>query len=213
MPSSRLTPLQRDVLREFFRREQRFFLTGGAALAGFHLGHRETDDLDLFTASNVLDEGRQVLQQVADTLGAILEVLSDGRAHKRLLVRRGSESIKVDLVQDPHQLLAKVVIDDLVRVDPAEEIAANKLTTILSRSEIRDIVDLKALEAAGSSLEEALQRAMEKDRGLTPGRLVEILSEIRIGDDARIPGGEPAPELRRYLESLIDRLARLAFPR
>lgn len=44
-----LTDLQRDLLREFFAREQRLFLTGGAALAGFYLHHRKTEDLDLFT--------------------------------------------------------------------------------------------------------------------------------------------------------------------
>jgi hypothetical protein len=44
--SSRLDPFQQELLAAFFAREQRFFLTGGAALAGFHLGHRETRDLD-----------------------------------------------------------------------------------------------------------------------------------------------------------------------
>lgn len=48
-PSSRLTRLQVEVLAAFFEREQRFYLTGGAALAGYHLGHRETHALDLFT--------------------------------------------------------------------------------------------------------------------------------------------------------------------
>jgi len=41
---SKLTALQKDVLDAFFQRERGFFLTGGAALAGFHLGHRTTDD-------------------------------------------------------------------------------------------------------------------------------------------------------------------------
>lgn len=45
----RLTPLQREILERFFARQSGFFLTGGGALAGFHLGHRETHDLDLFT--------------------------------------------------------------------------------------------------------------------------------------------------------------------
>jgi hypothetical protein len=48
-PRSSLTPLQRDLLDAFFARERRFFLTGGAALAGFYFGHRTTDDLDFFT--------------------------------------------------------------------------------------------------------------------------------------------------------------------
>ncbi len=47
MTSSKLTTLQHEFLDAFFQRESRFFLTGGAALAGFYLGHRETHDLDL----------------------------------------------------------------------------------------------------------------------------------------------------------------------
>ncbi|MCC6897497.1 MAG: hypothetical protein IT377_00905 [Polyangiaceae bacterium] len=39
---SSLTPFQRDLVVEFFARERRFFLTGGAALAGFYFGHRAT---------------------------------------------------------------------------------------------------------------------------------------------------------------------------
>ena len=46
---SQLTELQELVLRAFFERERSFYLTGGAALAGYHLRHRETTDLDLFT--------------------------------------------------------------------------------------------------------------------------------------------------------------------
>ena len=46
--ASQLTALQSALLDAFFRHEQRMFLTGGAALAGFHLGHRTTEDLDLF---------------------------------------------------------------------------------------------------------------------------------------------------------------------
>jgi len=39
-PDSKLSPLQVAVIAAFFEREHDFFLTGGAALAGFHLGHR-----------------------------------------------------------------------------------------------------------------------------------------------------------------------------
>jgi len=45
-----LTPLKRDFLKAFFEREQRFFLTGGAALGVFYLQHRRSYDLDLFSA-------------------------------------------------------------------------------------------------------------------------------------------------------------------
>lgn len=59
---SSLSALQREVLEAFFRRERGFVLTGGAALAGFHLGHRTTDDLDLFTRdADAFERGRFVL--------------------------------------------------------------------------------------------------------------------------------------------------------
>ena len=47
MPSSRLTPLQERVLGLLAAIRPRWTL-GGGALAGVHLGHRTTRDLDLF---------------------------------------------------------------------------------------------------------------------------------------------------------------------
>ena len=51
MTRGRLTPLQALVLEAFFGAEQEFFLSGDGALVGFHLEHRETTDLELFTTS------------------------------------------------------------------------------------------------------------------------------------------------------------------
>ena len=93
-----------------------------------------------------------------------------------------------------------------------DEIFANKLCALLSRSEIRDLVDVWAIENVGYGLEEALAVAARKDRGLTAGQLAWVLSEIQIGDDAPIPGGVSPAQLRQYLKSLERRLARLAYP-
>lgn len=70
---SKLGTLQKVFLQAFFKREKRFFLTGGAALAGFYLGHRETHDLDLFTLMDVMEEGSSAVTEVASELGAKLE--------------------------------------------------------------------------------------------------------------------------------------------
>lgn len=51
-----LTKLQSEVLRRFFERRRDFFLTGGGALVGFHLRHRVTHDLDLFTVGEMIDD-------------------------------------------------------------------------------------------------------------------------------------------------------------
>ena len=89
---------------------------------------------------------------------------------------------------------------------------ANKLCTLLSRAELRDLVDVRALENEGLSVEEHLPLAVEKDAGLTAGQLAWVLSQIEIGDDASIPGGVSAQELRSYVEDLIRRLTAMAYP-
>ena len=213
MKPSRLGQFQREVLEAFFRKEKRFFLTGGAALAGFHLGHRETDDLDLFATEDVLEEGLAALGAVERELGATSEEILSTPDFRRRLLRRGGESVIVDLVRER---VAQVFPDKPViagiRVDPAEEIMANKLCTLLARAEIRDLVDLRALEGAGLGIEDALHAGARKDRGLTPAQLAWVLSDIRIGDDAQPPGGVAVSDLREYLRGLVHRLSRLALP-
>lgn len=77
--------------------------------------------------------------------------------------------------------------------------------------ELRDLVDVRALERAGYAVETSLDDAARKDAGLTPGQLAWVLSEIEIGEDAE-PPGVSARELRSYLDDLVQRLARLSFP-
>jgi hypothetical protein len=124
---SKLTALQVEVLEAFFQRERGFFLTGGAALAGFHLGHRATDDLDLFTTEQpAFERGRHVLADVAAALGGELQVRQDAPGFKRLVLTRGAEGVVIDLVRDvsPQRHRDKLERDNLV-IDPADEIARN----------------------------------------------------------------------------------------
>jgi len=209
-----LDKLQRDVLAAFFAREQGFFLTGGAALAGFHLHHRRTLDLDLFTAEDRIDEGEAALLDAARDVGAAVERLRTSVDFRRFLLRRRDESLVVDIARDlaPQIEPEKSVIDG-IRVDGLREILANKLCTLLSRGELRDLVDVKALEEAGFSVEDNLGLAMKKDTGLTPGQLAWVLSQIEIGEDANPPGDVSAVEIREYLQDLVERLSETAFPK
>jgi hypothetical protein len=208
-----LDRFQLDLLREFFSRQQGFFLTGGAALVGFHLGHRRTQDLDLFTTGDLLDEGESALYESADALGASVERLRTSMHFRRFLLSRGDESVVIDLARD---LAPQVDCDKLelggIRVDPSREIMANKLCALLSRAELRDLVDVRALEQAGHRLEDHLPLAMLKDGGLTAAELAWALSQLEIGDDASPPAGVSVGELRTYLGALIRRLTELAYP-
>lgn len=213
MRGKKLSDLQKDFLREFFRRENRFYLTGGAALVGFYLGHRETFDLDLFTLENEIENGFAIVRDAARVLGASVEAIQTAPDFRRLLVKRGDEAVVVDLVREYiYQLKAEKREINGIRVDSPEEILANKLCALLSRSEIRDLVDVRELEKAGFNLENALSVAQQKDTGLTAAQLAWVLNQIKLGDDLIPPGNVSVIELQNYLDDLIARLKRLAFP-
>lgn len=211
---SKLRPLQQNFLQAFFSKERRFYLSGGAALAGFYLGHRETHDLDLFTLMDVMKEGFTAVAESAREMGAKLESIQTSPDFRRYILTLESEAIVIDLIRERvPQIVADKPAIGIVLVDPPEEILANKLCALLGRAEIRDLVDVRALEISGYPMESALPAATSKDAGLTPGQLSWVLSQITLGDDLVPPGGISVEELRKYLDGLIARLSRLAFPK
>lgn len=150
MPSDRLSALQRDIVRALAQRECGFFLTGGGVLVGFVLGHRTTDDLDLFTTDDAaMAQADGLAHALGSAVGATLESLQTTPDHRRYLFSRGGESTRVDFVRDRGVQLMDKSVRDGVAMDAVEEILANKITTLASRSEIRDVVDLYCLEQAG----------------------------------------------------------------
>lgn len=213
MTKSTLNKLQKDFLREFFKRESHFYLSGGAALVGFYFGHRETKDLDLFTLENEIENGFAIARDVAKNLNATIEAIQTAPDFRRFLVKRESEAIVVDLVREyVFQLENEKREINGIRIDSPEEILANKLCALLSRSEIRDLIDVRELENAGFRLENVLQIAARKDTGFTPAQLAWVLNQIEFGDDVQLPSSISAGKLRDYLEDLINRLKQFTFP-
>lgn len=212
--SSRLTPLQHAVLKAFFEQEGGFWLTGGAALAGFHLGHRRTDDLDLFTADGAaFERGEPVVRAVAEQLGLSVESLQSAPGFRRLALSDATGAVVVDLVLDRvPQLHPDKPLADGVRVDPSDEIFANKLTALVGRMEERDLVDVLFLERAGHRVEDFLAIAQTKDAACTPATLAWLLSEVTVPDGASLPAGVEPAVLREWLTALVGRLARAAHP-
>jgi hypothetical protein len=216
---NRLTPLQCRILRVLAGLTPPWTLTGGGALAGVHLGHRETRDLDLFWR-NRGELGTLVAEAVAalqsDDLGA--QILRTAPAFGELRVSDAADTCVVDLVAEPFGSIAppdRVVIDgSTISVDSRHEILASKLATLLERSEIRDLADVKALLDAGGDLRSALRDAPLKDAGFSPLTLAWVLKSYDPRPAARALGWSDADSrsLVAFRDWLLEQLTSAAAP-
>lgn len=185
MISDFLTPLQHAFLHRFFSMEvgQRFFLTGGTALAAFHLHHRLSDDLDLFTLDGeaLRDVDREIEGLAAELNCTIGRARRAEHFRQFLLLPQAEEMgppLQVDLVHDVGpQYGQRQVIEGIV-VDAIENIGANKITAILERTDSKDFVDLYFILQAGYDFEELFKMAQQKDLGLIEFYFVYALLQV-----------------------------------
>lgn len=220
MTKSKLSPLQWRILDLLADLDPPFTLTGGAALAGVYLGHRKTRDLDLFWRD--LEE----LDDVGDRIVAVLrdqdlevERVQSAAAFLRLRISDDRETTIVDLVAEPTPSIEAPYRHELekgstVQVDTRREIFANKLTTLLSRSELRDLVDVQALRESGCDLDQGLEDAAKKDGGFSPLTLAWVLRSMQVEPLARSLGwsGAQAANVDRFRVELIDQLVSSSQP-
>jgi len=138
--------------------EPPFVLSGGAALAGVHLGHRTTRDLDLFWRNRAkLDELPRVIEQSISTAGLTVETLRTSPAFVQLRVSDVKSAVVVDLVAEAADNIEppawQRIGDAEILVDSPRAILAEKLCALLERSELRDLIDIEALIRSGEDLE------------------------------------------------------------
>jgi hypothetical protein len=206
-----LTPLQAGFLTRFFATEtgQRFFLTGGTALAAFHLHHRLSVDLDLFTLDDLAlrEAGILVPQLAADLRCSIGRARQTEHLCQFLFESKTDQSLQVDLVRDfGPQYGQRSKYGDII-VDSVENIGANKLTAILGRTEPKDFVDLYFILHAGYDFDDLLAKAREKDLGLQPFFLAGALRQVRHLRYLPVTTPPLTPsELQTFILALADRL-------
>ncbi|MGA2587682.1 MAG: nucleotidyl transferase AbiEii/AbiGii toxin family protein [Candidatus Aminicenantales bacterium] len=161
------SPAQKSVLAALSRDpiiKDAFFLTGGTALSVFYLGHRVSDDIDLFT--------REPLD-----LPAVTDLILRPWAGEFIMIERESsfisvfiQNVKVDYVIDHLSEMEERPLADLdsggrLTVDSLEAIAANKLTALVGRIEPKDFIDFYFLRKEFPRLkaDSILERARRKD--------------------------------------------------
>lgn len=100
-----------------------------------------------------------------------------------------------------------------IRLDTLREIAANKVCTLLSRTEAKDLMDLKALLDQGLELRAALADAETKDAGLDPATLAWVLESAPPAALLGVPTGASAEELDSFRSRLVVELRAIAYER
>jgi len=217
-----LTRLQHDFLSSFFAQPaaQPFVLTGGTALAAFHLEHRLSDDIDLFAVaplsdaelkhSEILELGFQAAQDAGVALGAVVESRAPSvHFHQVFLTRDDEPRLKIDLVRDPGPQFGEPLNVEGVHVDALLNIAVNKVTA-LSRLAARDYVDLFFLAQADFKFDDLLERAKQKDRGLEEFYLAMALRAVEKIEPADLPKMLKPIDLNELKAHFLDLAAAIA---
>lgn len=219
MPQGKLSALQQRILVVLSALRPSWTLTGGAALAGFHTKHRETRDLDLFfhhqqDLGSIVVDATQVLQAA----GLAVAPVRSSVMFAQLDVRLDAESTIIDLVADPTPIAEvaqpMIIGDATILVETPHQLLVNKLCALLSRSEVRDLIDIRALVESGADLPRALHDCPGQDAGFSPMTFAWGAQSLPLRRIA-VAQGWPEPEieaLERFRQGLVERVMAAARP-
>ncbi len=168
MPQSRglLTKAQQEILRAFqsVPDAQRFYLTGGTALAEFYLGHRHSFDLDLFTTEQgiILPFSRVAEQHLARHFG--IRVVRRLESFVEFVLSAQEETVRVQLAYDSPYRFAPPHKTPLGWVNDFQDLVVDKVLAFFGRAEPRDAIDLFVILQT-EDLAELSDLASKKDPG------------------------------------------------
>ncbi|MDO8528111.1 MAG: nucleotidyl transferase AbiEii/AbiGii toxin family protein [Deltaproteobacteria bacterium] len=174
-----LTPLQHKVLQAFFAEpelKRHFYLTGGTALSAFYLKHRLSIDLDFFTHSVDLHDVERLIEGTFRANKFKFEKERSSPTYRRWLI---DGELQIDVVRDiDFRVGTPQLIGDFM-VDDPKNIAVNKVTTIYSRLDAKDYVDLYFLKPyLNYDIMELFKLAEMKDGGMDPFQWCKIIPDV-----------------------------------
>lgn len=163
-----LSDFQKAFLRLFasLPDQERFYLTGGTALAEYYLGHRLSYDLDLFTSeADLIVPFSYRVEQAAQSAGLNIAVVRRFASFVEFQVNQNENTLKVDLALDSPFRFAPVELGDAgVMVNDFQDIQTDKTLAFFGRAEPRDAIDLYFL-LQKTKFEDLAELARQKDSG------------------------------------------------
>jgi hypothetical protein len=177
-----ITNLQRGVLSAFSQipDSQKFYLTGGTALAEFYLGHRLSYDLDFFTSEDGLILPFSEAMQAGLKKGEFsVNAVRRFETFAELKLSEKEEKTIIHLAYDsPFRFSPPVDSTFGVKVNNYEDIIVDKLLTFFGRAEPRDAVDLFFI-LKGEDLWKLSESAPKKDPGFDLYWLAAAFEKVR----------------------------------
>lgn len=141
-----LTPLQKKFISSLAKNKafrERFYLTGGTALAAYYLNHRYSEDLDFFSyaetdilAVNVFLKKLKVALKIKKT------DFQQSFNRNIFFLHTKKEILKVEFTYFPFKPVEKPTKKDGIYIDSLMDIAVNKAFTISQNPRARDFIDL-----------------------------------------------------------------------
>lgn len=124
---------------------KRFYLTGGTALAEFYLKHRFSEDIDLFTENEEVDQA--LIGSFLKKISAELSIININRSQflgffSYKLFYKDHDELKVDFNYYPFPRIEKGLKYKNLEIDSIYDIAVNKIHTLFMKPRSRDYVDL-----------------------------------------------------------------------
>jgi len=168
-----LTPFQKRILTAIGHSDlaPSFYLTGGTALAVYHLEHRFSEDLDFFAlAQGAVSGVTTILADVATELGASVEFRRTFPTFVEcFLTDSGGERVKIDFAFDSPYRLLPTEIDPAygIQVDNVIDISSNKLAALFGRIEPKDFVDVYFICRELMPFPDLYRHASQKHVGMT----------------------------------------------
>lgn len=142
-----LTPAQKKFLKLFGSEtsvSNKFYLTGGTALAEFYIPYRLSEDLDFFSESEIdTMEIIAFIRSIKKDLAYLsFDISTSFNRNLIFLEFENNETLKTEFTFFPFHQIERPKEKDGIKVDSISDIAVNKLFTIYQKPRSRDFIDL-----------------------------------------------------------------------
>lgn len=160
---------------------QGFYLAGGTALA-LRFGHRQSLDLDWFTASTFGNAMKLVERIRASGIDLEATTLDEGTVHGSLM------SVPTTFLDYPYRRIAPLGrAREGYRLASLDDLATMKLSAIVDRGAKKDFIDVYALVREHKPLHELIRLYLRRFRLSDPGHVLTAMSYFADAEAMPLP--------------------------